>query len=219
MVIVEALAAEARALETALGDLPESGFGRPTGCEPWTVKELLAHLLVACRRVPGMLTGPAPARAEVSALAYFHGDKLGGAFDEERIAAAQRDAASFSSGRDLVDAVVAAVEETAARASEEPADRLVYTRWGEPMYLIEYLETRVFELAVHGLDLALALGRDAWMTRAAAAVTVGVLCEGGARPRVDWDDVTFIATATGRRPVTDDELSAARAAVLWPRTS
>ena len=214
--IVDALTAEAVALREALLELDERAFDRPTACRPWTVKELLAHLLVACQRVPRMLDGPVPARAEVSARAYFQGDKLGGTADEDRIAAAQRDAAGFASGHELVAALTAAVGEMVALAGAEPDDRLVFTRWGEAMLLTEYLKTRVFELAVHGLDLALALGRPPWTTADVASITVGVLCEHG-RPDIDWDDVTLIAKTTGRFPVTADEVAAAGDALLWPR--
>ena len=218
--VLDVLRDETDALAAATNSLDEDEFDTPTGCEPWTVKELLAHLLVACQRVPGMLDGPAPDRAEVSARAYFSGDKLGGTFDAERIATAQQDAAIFGSGRDLVAAVLSAVEETVSRAAAEPEDRLVFTRWGEPMELHEYLKTRVFELVVHGIDLAMALGLPAWTTPPAAAVTIDVLCDGGPRPDVGWDDVTFIAKATGRSPVTREEVAGpARGTLLWPQIS
>ena len=176
------------------------------------MKDLLAHVLVACRRIPVMLAGPTP-RAEVSALQYFHGDKLGGDVDRERVEAAQRDARWFRSGHQIVEAIVDAVQESVRLVRAEPEDRLVYTRWGEAMTLVEYVKTRVFELAVHGIDLAHALDREPWTTEAAARVTADVLLEGGdATPPEDV--VRFIAAATGRVPVSQSELSER---FLWPR--
>jgi hypothetical protein len=126
--------------------------------------------------------------------------------------------AGFASGHELVEGVVVAVDETAERVRAEPADRLVFTRWGEPMLLAEYLKTRVFELTVHGLDVALALGRTPWTTEPAAAVTAAVLLEGvDAEP--PWDEVTFIAKATGRAPLSQEEAATAREMLLWPRVS
>lgn len=211
--ILDALTAEADALRNAFLGLDDASYDRPTGCEPWTVKDLLAHVLVASRRIPVMLAGPTPPRAEVSALEYFHGDKLGGDFDRERVEAAQRDARWFASGHQIVDAIVDAVQESVRLVRTEQEDRLVFTRWGEAMVLLEYVETRVFELAVHGLDLANALGRAPWMTEAAARVTADVLLEGGDASPPE-DTVAFIARATGRVPVAETELSEN---LLWPR--
>jgi hypothetical protein len=77
------------------------------------------------------------------------------------------------------------------------------------MLLTEFLRTRVLELAVHGLDLAVALGREPWMTRPAAQVTEELLLPAPAaatlRARTGWDRVTAIGALTGRRPVTPAE--------------
>jgi hypothetical protein len=87
-----------------------------------------------------------------------------------------------------------------------PAGRVVRTRHGDLMLLTEFLRTRVLELAVHGLDLAVALGREPWMTRPAAQVTEELLLPAPAaatlRARTGWDQVTAIGALTGRRPVT-----------------
>ena len=211
--ILDALTAEADELRNGFLGLDDEAYDRPTGCEPWTVKDLLAHVLVACRRIPVMLAGPTPARAEVSALEYFHGDKLGGDVDRERVEAAQRDARWFQSGYQIVDAIVDAVGESVRLVRAEPEDRLVYTRWGEAMALMEYVKTRVFELAVHGLDLAYALDREPWMTSGAAQVTADVLLENGNLSPPE-DTVAFIAQATGRVAVAQTEVSEK---FLWPR--
>ena len=49
------------------------------------------------------------------------------------------------------------------------------TRHGDLISLTEFLRTRVLELAVHRLDLAVALGREPWMTQPAAQVTEELL--------------------------------------------
>src|SRR5207244_4907969 len=101
----------------------------------------------------------------------------------------------------------------------EPDGRLVRTPWDHDMLLTEYLKTRVFELGVHGLDLAIAVGRQPWLSEEAASVTESVLTEGMnvAECRAGWDRLTFIRKATGRTRLTDDE--AARCPpglLLWP---
>jgi len=83
---------------------------------------------------------------------------------------------------------------------------VVRTRHGDRMLLTEFLGTRVLELAVHGLDLAAGLGRPPWMTSAAACVVAEMLLPAGAISRLldesGWDQVTLVAKATGRLPLT-----------------
>src|SRR5207249_535563 len=106
--VVEAISVESDHLLTAMLGLSDVDFDRPTGCVPWSVRDLLGHLLVACRRLGPMLERPPPADARVSALAYFRDDELGAGHDPERVDAAQREAAAFSTGRELASAVGAA---------------------------------------------------------------------------------------------------------------
>ena len=74
--------------------------------------------------------------------------------------------------------------------------------------LDEFLKTRILEIGVHGMDLAAALGRRPWLTPAAASVVlsilVGLLGDDPAAA-LGWSDLTFIETATGRRPLTGAE--------------
>jgi uncharacterized protein (TIGR03083 family) len=214
---------EAACLVAAVRDLNEDDLERPTPCEPWSARELLVHVLVACRRLPPMLSEPAPSRAEVSAWEYFRNDRLGGVPDPDRIEAARQDATGLASSQEIVAALAAAVREMVSLGRSERPDRIVRTRWGDAMLLTEYLETRVFERAVHGLDLATAVGRQPWLSEEAAAVAAQVLGE-----RMDedelrglgWDQLTFIEKATGRMPLTDKEAAQpVREWLLWPRSS
>ena len=70
------------------------------------------------------------------------------------------------------------------------------------MLLTEFTRTRVFELAVHGLDLAAALHRRPWMTTQAAQVTEELLLPAPVatelRAAAGWDQVTLVAKLTGR---------------------
>jgi hypothetical protein len=77
------------------------------------------------------------------------------------------------------------------------------------MLLAEFLRTRVLELAVHGLDLAVAVDRTPWMTEHAASVTSDLLLSTADAARLleatGWDRVTLIAKLTGRLPLTAAE--------------
>jgi len=220
--VLTALDAEAARLVIALRDAPSDDFARPTGCEPWTVRDLLAHVLVGTQRLPAMLEQDGPSHADVSALQYFRNDALGGAVDPERIDRARRGALEFATGADLVAAIVRAVATIDDLARRETDDRTVWSRWGDAMLLTEYLKTRVVELAVHGLDLAGALACEPWLSDDAATISAGVLTEDlddDARRSLTWDRPTLLAKATGRLALTPTEAAHPIATtLLWARS-
>lgn len=61
-----------------------------------------------------------------------------------------------------------------------PDDHPVGTPWGE-MRLADYLPTRTFELVVHTLDLAAAVGRVSRAPESAMSVALGLFSEVAAR--------------------------------------
>jgi uncharacterized protein (TIGR03083 family) len=219
--ILEAIETESGCLVAGLTGLSRDAFDRPTRCEPWSARELLTHVLVACGRLPGMLRTPAPESASVSALQYFRNDRLGGTTDPERIETVRHDAARFPTGPLVVDAVAAATRSMVVCAQAEPPHRRVRTRWNDDMLLDEYLRTRVLELAVHGLDLASAVGAEPWLSEPAAVVTEQVLtegCDGDELGALGWDRRTLIEKATGRAAVTTEEAGDPVVGVLlWAR--
>jgi uncharacterized protein (TIGR03083 family) len=198
--IVFVLAGECARVGEVVLDLAESGFALPTRCPPWDVKGLLGHLWRDVDRIAASLTEPAAAEATADAVSYFR------SYDpvDEAPAIVQRGlevAGRFGSGAELArsfdDHWRACVE---AARSEEPG-RLLRTRISG-IRLDDFCATRVLEVAVHGLDLAEALGTDPWTTAAGIDVTTGILrALLGADPPRAWDDRTFIELATGRRPL------------------
>jgi uncharacterized protein (TIGR03083 family) len=221
-VVVAALEAERAALGAALRDRVEADFQRPTRCVPWTVRELLAHVLVAGRRLGPMLADPAPPRIEHDAFDYFARDHRGGGVDVERIGAARALAATIPTVGALVAAVDESWRDTTTLVDDAPHGRLVLTRWDERMAVADYAATRVVELAVHGLDLAEALDHPPWITPPALGVAAEVLgrsLPSEAVTRLGWDDWTLVTVTTGRRSVSaDDEtrVPGLRQHLLWP---
>ena len=209
----EAFGAEAGQLSGVLAGLDEAAFARPTGCDPWTVAELAYHVRMAIGRLPGMLAAPEPAGPDlVSAAGYYRPDqRFSTATNDDRIQAAQRGAAALPSAAARARDFRAALRQAEAALRDAPPGRVVRTRHGDPMLLTEFLRTRVLELAVHGLDLAAALGREPWMTGQAARVTGDLLlppaAAGRLRAETGWDQVGLIARLTGRHPVTPAETS------------
>lgn len=113
-------------------------------------------------------------------------------------------------------AFTAAWRATDAAVAVQPADRVVRTRHGDPMSLPEFLVTRVVEVGVHGLDLAVALNREPWLTPTAAQVIADLLTGGRPVPAgLGWDRLTLIRKATGRAPLAGRERAVVAAAVRW----
>ena len=192
------LAAECARVSDVLGVLRDDEFSRPTRCPPWDVKQLAAHLWNALDRLRTCLAEPSPSEPTSDAVTYWRSyDPVA---DASSVAARSVEvAARFADGAELAasfDAHWRICVETARGA--DPA-RLVRTRVAD-LRLDEFAATRVLEAAVHGLDLAEALGREPWMTPAAAEVTTSILCSllGADRPS-GWGDVAFIEVGTGRR--------------------
>ncbi|SCL36650.1 TIGR03083 family protein [Micromonospora rhizosphaerae] len=205
-VVRRAFRDECARLEEILRGLDAADLDRPTPCPPWAVRELLAHVRTGAGRLVDMLAAPPPDRAEVDAAGYFGATKFTPEVDGARIDSARREA------RELVGVPeVAADFARAWRAADDavaaqPPGRLVRTRHGDAMTLPEFLRTRVVEVGVHGLDLAVALDRRPWLTPTAADVVAGLLT--GGRPVPDglgWDPLTLIRKATGRVAQTERE--------------
>ncbi|MGC4806072.1 maleylpyruvate isomerase N-terminal domain-containing protein [Micromonospora sp. DT233] len=213
-----AFRAECATLGGVLRGLEPADLDRPTDCPPWAVRDLVAHVATGAGRLVDMLAAPAPPRAEVDAAGYFGAAKFAPEVDRARIDSARR------SARELPDpAAVAAGFDRAWRSTDEavarqPAGRLVRTRHGDAMTLTDFLVTRVVEVGVHGLDLAAALGREPWLTPAAAEAVAPLLTGGRVVPtELGWDRLTLVGKATGRVPLIDRERTVTESAgIRWP---
>ncbi|MEV4453021.1 maleylpyruvate isomerase N-terminal domain-containing protein [Streptomyces mirabilis] len=220
--VVEAFRLEAGQLAQAMTGVSAAEWGLPTRCAPWKVSDLLAHVRVVIAWLPGMLaaSAPAPTRAEVSAVEYYRpDDRFAPDTNAARIALAQDHAAEQRSGAALADDFNATWQEVDRLCRAEPEGRVVRTRHGDPMLLSEFLLTRVVEVAVHGLDLADALGREPWLTSEAADLVQGLLLgpDGAAAlEKLGWGQLRFLRTATGREPITREEASdVSRLGIRW----
>jgi uncharacterized protein (TIGR03083 family) len=229
--VLDAFAGEARTLSAAVADEPTAAFGAASWCPPWTVGELFWHVLNGAGRVRGMLAEPEPPGPEppepgppgfglVTAAGYYQADRrFSAATNADRIATAQRGAAGQDAGG-LRAAFDRAWRATLADCGAAPRGRRVLTRHGDVMLLTEFMRTRGLELAVHGLDLAAGLGRDPWLTDAAAGLVEELILPGPAGPgdalrrRLGWDRAVLLAKATGRSPVTGAEQRAIAVAGL-----
>jgi len=210
-VVLAAFDAESRRLAEVAGRLDDASFARASPCVPWTAGELLCHVQMTMERLGGMLAEPEPGRSGlVTARGYYRADeRFSAAVNDERIASAQRGAADVTGARELARGFRGARDRAWSLITAAAPERVVRTRHGDRMLLAEFLRTRVLELAVHGLDLAVAVDREPWLTEAAALVTTELLLgppdAARLREAAGWDQVTLIAKLTGRDPLTSAE--------------
>lgn len=205
--------AEGEQLAQVMLGLDEAAYSRPTPCPPWTVAELFSHVLNAIARTSVMLAAPEPGIVDTDAVGYYRPGIFTPETDAERIDSARRDAAGQPDGRALAENFDSTWRRTYEIVRAERDDRRVTTRHGDGMLLTDFIVTRVAELVLHGLDLAIALDREPWTTPSGADVVEQLLltAEGSAvRPKLAWDGPTFLAKATGRMPLDSAEAERVR---------
>lgn len=143
----------ARAFLELAEHVPEAAWTRPALGE-WDVRALTGHTSRALSTVETYLSTPASGDRLDGPVAYFLA--IRGGVPPEAIAARGREAGE-ALGRDPAAAVRNLVDRVTELVAKTPDDAPVATAAGA-MTLIDYLPTRSFELAVHGLDLARAIG-------------------------------------------------------------
>ena len=221
---LDVLEAECARAGEALQGVPEAVYGGPTRCPPWNVKGLVGHLwrdvdrIVAYAGGPG--SGPA-ARAETDAVSYWrsYDPVVEGPLISQR---SSEVADRFSTGADLAASFARHWPECIAAARAMQPGHVVRTRltW---IRIDEFVGTRVVEATVHGLDLAEAITMPPWPTPGGLAITHAILVALLGEPppaSLAADEIAFIETATGRRPLTAAALGElGAAAYLFPLLS
>ncbi|MFC4337923.1 maleylpyruvate isomerase family mycothiol-dependent enzyme [Salininema proteolyticum] len=198
-----ALRSETDRLTTELRTLSEEDWGLPTRCGPWTVADLVAHVSRGIARVSDCVAGPEPLSSDTDAVGYFRpGDRFSAATDGERLASAQR-AAEGMTPDEHVSLLERRLSAALADASSRPGGRRVVTRHGDRMELGQFVLTRVIEVALHGIDVADAVGRPRWTTDEAADVLLPLFLKG--HNDIDIPEASeFLARASGRAPLGPD---------------
>lgn len=207
--ILAGFRAEAEGLSDVLHELAPLEWSRPTPCPPWSVAELLGHVLTTVAWLPGMIAAPAPTAATVSAAGYYRPDqRFSPQTNAERIALGRRRAGNAGDGPGLAAEFGQTWHHVLRLCEAEPPERVVRTRHGDAMLLSDFLLTRIVEVGVHGLDLAAALDRPPWLTREAGDLLGDLLLGGTGRQTghdLGWDPLTAVRKATGRLDMTAAE--------------
>ncbi|WP_326604245.1 maleylpyruvate isomerase family mycothiol-dependent enzyme [Streptomyces sp. NBC_01800] len=217
--VLDAFETEAEALGRGLARLPETAWDRPTRCAPWSARELLGHVCVVLGWVPDMIEGQAPGAPEVSATEYYRPDhRFSSATNAARIELGQDRAARHGSGAELVADFTHTWQEVEELCRKESERRVVRTRHGDAMLLADFMLTRVVEVAVHGIDLADALGSEPWLTPSAADLVLELLVgpDASVVTQLGWSRARFLRKVTGREPLgAEESLQIARLGVTW----
>jgi uncharacterized protein (TIGR03083 family) len=187
---LEVFADAATAFTRLVSEVPAAAWTAPA-LGVWSVRDLVGHTARALITVESYLARPATSIDLGSGVDY-----LLAALDSDPEAIADR---GRRAGQDLGDDIPAAVADLESRAlaavrAADP-DAALATPFGG-IRLHHYLPTRTFELTVHGLDLAAALGLPS--TYPPGAMQVSLALAGALAVRTGKASDLLLA-ATGRR--------------------
>lgn len=193
-----------RAIIPSLLDL-----GAPTRLEGWSARVLLGHLQAGVEALWRWTGDDVRGRIELDAITYWDpaGQVAEGSSEWALDFAAKR------SDEQIVGGLERALRHGAATISDVSTHAVIVPPIGPAWIRFdEFAVTRVLELTVHGLDLAVAADISVEPDPTAIAITTAVLDArlGAGRPADLVDDVAWIEVATGRRPHTDERLPVIR---------
>lgn len=169
------------------------------GLGEWSLRELIGHTSRAISTVTEYLAVPEPAASTLHSASEYLELVLRRQGDDEAIALRGK-AAAQQLGDDLPNALARFIAEAiAAVDAADPERRIAVGRGGAgvAMPLAEYLRTRVFELTVHGVDIADAAGFE-WTPPTAHLIDALHLAAVNASAR--HQGVEALRMLTGRRP-------------------
>jgi uncharacterized protein (TIGR03083 family) len=215
---VDAFRAESAALAQVAAGLADADLQRASRCPPWTLGGLLGHVVVAAGRIEQAIaavrdaaTAPGPL---VTAAGYYRPDhRFSAGVNADRIDVAAALADRLGSAAAVAAELAAAADRSLALLTSAPPVLEVRTRHGDRMLLTDFAVTRVVELGVHGLDAAIALDREPWLTDPAATVLEDLLLPdavraGDMRALLRCDRAGLIARLTGRVALRPEERAA-----------
>ncbi|MFF3017292.1 maleylpyruvate isomerase N-terminal domain-containing protein [Streptomyces sp. NPDC057939] len=140
------------ALRTAVAEIPDPDFARPSGCAGWLVRDLVCHLVIDAQDVLITLATPASNEPTVDAVTYWHVEERPPTGADPLDALTVRLAAAYGDPH-LLRFHLDDVGSAAGRAAElaDPSAR-VSTR-DEILTVSDYLGAYVLEWTLHHLDL------------------------------------------------------------------
>jgi len=140
------------ALRTAVAELPDESFARPSGCAGWLVRDLACHLVIDAQDVLITLATPAETEPTHDAITYWTVSQTPPTGEDDLDALIVRLAAAYQEPRLLkfhLDDVGAA----AGRAAELADLNLPVSTQDMVLTAGDYLSAYVWEWTLHHLDL------------------------------------------------------------------
>ncbi|MEO3806816.1 maleylpyruvate isomerase N-terminal domain-containing protein [Nonomuraea sp. B1E8] len=140
------------ALRTAVADLPDEDFARPSGCAGWLVRDLACHLIIDAQDVLITLVTPAEKDPTCDAVTYWKVGSTPPAGDDPLDALIVRLAAAYEEPR-LLKFHLDDVGSAAGRAAELADPRRRVATQDMVLTAGDYLSAYVLEWTLHHLDL------------------------------------------------------------------
>lgn len=195
-------------MRTAVAELPDEYFARPSGCAGWLVRDLVCHLVIDAQDVLITLATPAEAEPTRNAATYWEVAVAPPTGDDPLDALTVRLAAAYQEPG-LLKFHLDDVGSAAGRAARlaDPAAR-VGTR-DQVLTVADYLSAYVLEWTLHHLDLIAGIPSAPEPPAETLAASRALLSDiaGGAFP-ASLADRDALSIGTGRRPPTDAERAA-----------
>ncbi|MFG1945554.1 maleylpyruvate isomerase N-terminal domain-containing protein [Nonomuraea sp. NPDC048826] len=140
------------ALRTAVADLPDDAFTRPSGCAGWLVRDLVCHLIIDAQDVLITLVTPANGPPTRDAITYWEVSSTPPTGEDPLDALTVRLAAAYGDPR-LLRFHLDDVGSAAGRAAELADPHALVTTRDEVLSTGDYLAAYVLEWTLHHLDL------------------------------------------------------------------
>ncbi|MFI6451741.1 maleylpyruvate isomerase N-terminal domain-containing protein [Streptosporangium amethystogenes] len=192
-------------LRTAVAELPDEDFARPSGCTGWLVRDLVCHLVIDAQDVLITLVTPAHTEPTRDAVTYWDVAQTPPTGDDPLDALTVRLAAAYEEPR-LLKFHLDDVGSAAGRAAELTDLGLRVGTRGEVLTAGDYLSAYVLEWTLHHLDLVAYLP-DAADPPAEGLIRSREMLEqiAGTGFPASFSDQDALLIGTGRRAPTDTE--------------
>jgi uncharacterized protein (TIGR03083 family) len=143
------------------------------GLGSWSIRSLVGHTSRAILTVESYLAAEPPLVVTVASAEAYYREAMS-QFTDDAAIAARGVAAGVSLGENPVSAIATAIDRVRSALAAQKPDRIVAIG-SMAIPLDEYLRTRTFELVVHSMDIANALGRDDKLPQKAVADTAALV--------------------------------------------
>ncbi|MET0237839.1 MAG: maleylpyruvate isomerase N-terminal domain-containing protein [Kibdelosporangium sp.] len=193
------------ALRTAVAQLPDEHFARPSGCAGWLVRDLVCHLVIDSQDVLITLVTPADTEPTRDAVTYWEVSATPPTGDDPLDALTVRLAAAYEEPG-LLKFHLDDVGSAAGRAARLADPGLRVGTRDEVLTVADYLSVYVLEWTLHHLDLIAHLPDSAGPPAESLKRSRELLEQiAGAAFPASFSDRDALLVGTGRRAPTEAE--------------